>query len=112
MPEEGPAFRPTDSDGLQVIEDAGRLEKCPARMIDDPKYLTSSDDQGLHVVSKEDPLDCIPKKGVSAPPRTKAPKKLRCVIVVLLCLVITGACVGGVLGSRRRKSASKSSAVS
>lgn len=112
MPEERHWIRLTDFDGLQVVEDAPRLQKYPAKLIDEPKYLTRTDDGGLHVISKENSLHRIHKNETGARPRTKVTRKwYYCVGLVFFCLAVAGACLGGVLGSRRHKLDSKPSTV-
>ena len=102
-----PGSKPAVFDGLQVVENSERAEKYPARRHGDSKYLTSTDDGGLHLVSREDPLKQCKATQASQPgdggARRQSRKRNFWILLTILPLIIVGACVGGVLGSRTVK---------
>ncbi|KAG7001431.1 aristolochene synthase [Physcia stellaris] len=102
-----PGSQPAVSDGLQVIENPERAEKYPARRHEDPKFLTSTEDGALHLVAREHPLKQYKATQASRPRDGSARRRSReCkfwILLTILPLIIVGACVGGVLGSRAVK---------
>lgn len=102
-----PGSQPAVFDGLQVVENSERAEKYPARRHGDSKYLTSTDDGGLHLVAGEHPLKQYKATQASRPRDGGARRRSReCkfwILLTILPLIVVGACVGGVLGSRAVK---------
>ena len=98
-------------DGLQVATGPREEDKYPAIQLDDALYPIDTEFGGLCIANVDNTKDQI-----SATPDLKAkrqsekrglsPKRRSIYILSLVALlVIVGACVGGVLGSRKHKAA-------
>ena len=96
-------------DGLQVASGSRVEEKYPAIQLQDPLYPTSPDFRGLHLANVDntkDQINATPNLKVEHQPERqgRSPKRRSIYILpIIMLLAIVGACVGGVLGSRKHK---------
>ena len=96
-------------DGLQVASGSSVEEKYPAIQLEDPLYPTSPDFRGLHLANVDnakDQINATPNPKVEDQPERRGrglQRRSIYILSVVVLLVIVGACVGGVLGSRKHK---------
>ena len=107
------ARRAAADDGKQVVtERSSREEKYPARLANNPLYPIAAADGGLHVndIDGQVTLDHTtyypPHESQTQKQGISHMTKLICTISIVMLLVIVGACVGGILGSRKTKATS------
>lgn len=96
-------------DGLQVASGSCVEEKYPAIQLEDPLYPTNTEFRGLclaNVDNTKDQINPTPDLKIEDQPKRRgwSPKRRSIYILsIVVLLVIVGACVGGVLGSRKHK---------